>query len=553
MPTSQTKCCSCGCQGTNCYRGFKKGCTAVCCFCKGLIGLDTCDDAYWAAYNACISNRDGHSESDASDWCSSTVSVAISSARSGMTSPLSYSGGCNGAPIRYQDVDWTKTRQITNSLNGLPAENAGDAPFIQPCSNSTVFTCNTLQSGTCPDGDTEQLCNGDPVPFNSTCWEDCPQYGNMWKPEHYETEEVSSWPGLQSLYNLTLIPQGGCRWENSYILSGEASRIWLQPVGSVARYDSVPTWCESCDNCEGTVGSNDCSDCCFCKPCTSVWDPAYDCTTDEAGCITGFCMYQVPETDPWPVCADNQEQFLGPQYQDGGYTKTYIDVKYVLTYSLHMIEVNSDLQPAQIPSLKWVHRISLTPYYMFPGSSLTVTGGVVSYSEGTRPSTGDWAEMIDEWGTTSLIDCGGGCTGTDNACPAEGFATASSINEWTRCEWVQKNGIQAGGISECNRNNCAHSRCDDGWCDGGGPNYNNEPFWSEVIDYFITTPIAGCTCTNVDMNENCSQTVYYSGKYFNGLVMEYDQVIEGELQCSNGCPVPTSFSKGGWSVTMSVS
>ena len=576
---SKSRCCGCGCTGQSCLKGpYETGCSHPCCWCSELKGLTTCDAAYAPTLAACMAELTGDGSSSTA-FCDKTISVSL-------TTSVSPTIDCDiidgfGEILETLTLPWTTVHQITNHTNTFgPAENAGDAPFFQPCASGVQFTCNTGEDATDSQGNSCKTATGDPTPFNSTCWNDCPAYGNMWKPSHYTTVSTSSWHGVTDL-SITLAYQGGCGWSGSTTVTGDgATRIWLTPNDDTDYYDQDLGSCY-------TSGGIDCDSgyegCCHCSACQAVSGCAgIDCSSTEAGCILGWCGYSDFETDNWLPCGGSQEPYPRVRFVPGGYTSYEVEVHYTLTYTLQLTWPSQG-NPGNPPDAVWVHKISLVPDYQLAASSVP--------TDRAGDYIGEWAEIIGTMpGSLTVpgyVHCSSGCDGGCNETgylnnPCNGLPEGSTPDDYTRHEWASRlTWLDGGYFAHCNP--CAgpplaHSTCPtysggsgvppspiterSGWCVGGGPvRTNPKPFWYSTLSVetlSATTmgayngPLLTCGDVECVTGTNCTGEVLYGGEFFTGTAMEYRQTIPAASQCSHQCPVATTFTRGGWTVQMTV-
>ena len=544
MVAGKMGCCGCGCKGKNCYKGGRRpSCADPCCFCEELQGLTTCDNEYFTALAAC--QAEGNGGNVCSDY-EIEVELDINYAAQvvkrfnicGEPPELSPTAAVNLSPVQ----------QITNVGIYGPAEDAGDAPFAQPCSDSVYHECNSRG----PDGD----CDGNPVPFNSTCWTSCPSAGNMWKPEHHEVEGTNCWDADQFV-TFTLDPLGGCSWIKRLLLPGSGTRIWLEPHGGQDYYDTDTATCTggtsvSPADCNSPAGSG----CCHCIDCPQPQD--IDCNTAESGCITGTCQYtNTPEELTGSCGCCGSEPLARPPYAEGGYIKRYVTVRFVLTY-----ELTRSIAPADAGNagdLTWRHAISLEPYFLFSGDTLSVTNNIVDYqyAEANRPP-GDWAPILGGPGYTTVVNqCHSGCGPTTDPCGS--LSALSTFDDWDRCEYAERflTRINPAGCGSSGAF-CKYDR--DDWCDQGGPHQRlmpspHLPIAEHLQNITGLTIPSGCTCPSPGGNmveEGCTSTAYANGEFFNGLAFEHFQGVAGEFACfvADGCPSSTEFSSSGFSAVV---
>lgn len=579
---SKSRCCGCGCQGQNCYKGFETGCSHPCCWCEELKGLTTCDAAYAPTLAACMAELTGDGSSSTA-FCNKTITVSVTAPELSPTKDFNLILD-DGTVLDTITIPWTTVHQITNHTNTFgPAENAGDAPFFHPCSSGVQFTSNTGEDATDSQGNACQTATGDPTPFNGTCWDDCPEYGNMWKPSHYTTTSTSSWPGI-TRQSFTLSYQGGCQWQGSTTIdSSGATRIWMYPNDSTDYYDQDLGSCYTTDgiNCESGYET-----CCHCSGCDGETGcSGIDCSSTEAGCILGWCGYSEFETDNWLPCTGSQEPYPRVRYVPYGYTTYEIAVHYTLTYTLKLTWPSPG-NPGNPPDAVWVHTISLTPDYQLAASSVPTDSG--------GDYIGEWAEIIEgfNWNNEyfslpSYVYCSDGCDGGCNETgylnnPCNGLPEGSTPDDYTRHEWASTLTWQEGGYfafcNPCAGPPLAHSTCPtysggsgippgpiterSGWCVGGGPvRTNPKPFWydtlsketlsaSTMADY--TGSLLECGDAVCDAGANCTGEILYGGLFFSGTALEYRQTLPAATQCHHSCPVATSYEKNGWTVQVNV-
>ena len=578
MPTSQLPCCDCGCQGTNCYRGMPRGCSHPCCWCKDLIGLDTCDSEYQQKLNDCMASL--HSSEDV--FCNKTITVDISTAAStaAMTITRTFDDPCNAsADTASVEVPWTTSYQVTNygsmedgtgTVNDAPApaEGDGDAPFWSPCPESLPYACKHYQT---TDGHTpcERHCETVYSHPGDSCWSNCPTTGFMWKPSYFTVEDVSTWPGDQNITGMVLAYQGavsggeGCMWKGTTTLSGTAQRIWLASNGGE---ETIIVDSETCDaGCDCTTQA--CDACCHCYECMGTFGDM----DKENGCCglgpLGGCVCQKPDggcTFPYGYNgAAPYDQNVNRRYSDNGFAKYYIPVTYTLTYEL-FLRFGDATTEAGIPPANWYHRISLD----------------YSYGAGrpTHPRTGeyigDWAFGAGEtWKapgilqptacptdalyfqsavpfTDNYLQCStADCPGSD----CDRYPARSSLSAWDRCEIADRSGAFNSPSQIC-ANTCGSDGECSQWITDGGPKPTIYPFWWEHIDSYADP--RDWSCYNLGGGNECttcSMTHLNNGGYLNGQATLYKQEVAGALQCASKCPIPISWSQGGWNVTLNVS
>ena len=512
-------------------------------------------------------------------FCDKTISVSL-------TTSVSPTIDCelvlqDGTVLETLTLPWTTVHQITNHTNTFgPAENAGDAPFFHPCASGVQFTCNTGEDATDSQGNSCHTATGDPVPFNGTCWNDCPAYGNMWKPSHYTTTSTSSWPAISS-HSMTLSYQGACQWQGSTTISSSgATRIWMYPIDSTDYYDQDLGSCYTTDgrNCESGYEG-----CCHCSSCSGV-DSCFgsnpiDCSSTEAGCIEGICGYQEWTTDNFLPCNQDQQPYPRVRFVPYGYTAYEVAVHYTLTYTLNLVWPTPS-NPGNPPDAVWVHSISLTPDYQLAASSVP-TDRAGNY-------IGEWAEIIgtmpNQFTFPQYIYCSDGCDGGCSETgylnnPCNGMPEGSTPDDYTRHEWATTKGGYFAACHPCTDGGpTAHGDCRtwsggsgippgpltsrSAWCQAGGPpTVNPKPFWYDTLDkaYLSQDTMAmvsgsafQCGEFECDTGANCTGLITYGGEFFSGQAMEYRQTIPAASQCSQRCPVATTFTRGGWTVQMTV-